>query len=82
MLDTFRPGNRLVCPLFADPGVRIRARATTTSDLVRQTDNETLIAISKTTGADGYTWFNVTEGWVRSDVIFFEQNTCRDIPEE
>ncbi|MBI5957987.1 MAG: hypothetical protein HY866_04580 [Chloroflexi bacterium] len=80
VLDTMQPGNRLVCPLFADPGIRIREEPSTTSALVRETEDETLIAVRQTTGSDGFTWFDVGEGWIRSDVIFYENNTCENIP--
>lgn len=79
LLDTFTPGNRIVCPLFASPGISIRAEATTGSERVRQTEDETLIAEYDFIGADGYRWFFVGEGWIRSDVIFFENNTCEGI---
>lgn len=80
ILDTFIPGNRLICPLFARPGISIREEPSTSSARVRQTDEETLIAQSETTGRDGFRWFYVGEGWIRSDVIFFEINTCRGLP--
>jgi hypothetical protein len=79
LLDTFTPGNRIVCPLFASPGISIRAEATTGSERVRQTEDETLIAEYDFIGVDGYRWFFVGEGWIRSDVIFFENNTCEGI---
>jgi hypothetical protein len=82
VLDTFQAGNRVVCPLFADPGINIRALPTTGSDIVRQTDDERPIAVSDTIGEDGYRWFNVREGWIRSDIIFFEINACEGLPRE
>jgi hypothetical protein len=80
VLDIIQPGTQLVCALFADPGIRIRAAASTDSELVRQTEDETLIAVSKTVDSAGNTWFDITEGWVRSDVIYHEQAACAPIP--
>lgn len=80
VIDSFSAGNRIVCPLFADPGVSIRERPTTNSDRVRQTEDEVLVAEYETTGDDGFRWFNVGEGWIRADVIFFELNTCVGLP--
>jgi hypothetical protein len=82
VLDTLDPGRRFVCPLFADPGIRIRSEPDTNSELVRQTDDETLVAFSTVEDDAGNTWFNVGEGYIRSDVIFYEQNPCDEIPEE
>lgn len=80
IVDTFRPGNRLVCPLFANPGMTIRTEPTTSSAPVRRTADEVLIAQSQVRGGDGYIWFNIQEGWIRSDVIFYELNTCEGLP--
>lgn len=81
LLDTIRPGNRNVCPLFTDPGDRVRARPTVNSDLVLEADGEVLIAVAQTVGDDGFIWFDVRVGWIRQDVVFYENNTCEDIPE-
>lgn len=80
VLDTIVPGTKLVCGLFAEPGIRIRSEPTTNSELVRTTEQETLIAVSQLKDSAGYTWFDVTEGYVRSDVIFHEQKACQPIP--
>lgn len=82
LLDTLVPGRRFVCALFADEGTRIREEPDTNSELVRQTFDETLVAFSTVDDDSGNRWFNVGEGYIRSDVIFFEQNPCNDIPEE
>jgi hypothetical protein len=81
VLDTITPGTRLVCALFADPGIRVRSEPSANSELVRQTEDEVVIALAKTVDSAGYTWFDIGEGWIRSDVIFFEQNACARIPE-
>jgi hypothetical protein len=81
LLDTLVAGRQFVCPLFADPGIRIRSEPDTNSELVRQTDEETLVAFNTTSDDSGNTWFNVGEGYIRSDVIYYEQNPCDDIPE-
>lgn len=82
VLDTLEAGTRIVCTLFADPGIRIREEPATNSAIVRETDDEGLVALSTTTDSGGFVWFNVGEGWVRSDVIYYEQNACADLPEE
>jgi hypothetical protein len=81
-LDTLDAGTRLVCVLFADPGIRIRQEPATDSPVVRETGDENVIALSTTTDAGGNVWFNVGEGFIRSDVIFYEQNACAGIPED
>ncbi len=80
LLDGVRPGHILTCMLYADPGTRIRAEATTTSDIVRTTDEENLIAWGRFTDSAGYDWFDIGEGWIRSDVIYHEYNACQGIP--
>lgn len=80
VLDTIDAGRIPVCALFASPGIRIREEATTNSPVVRQTTDEVFVATRKTTDSNGYVWFDVGEGWIRSDVIYYENNSCRDVP--
>ena len=80
LLDTIQPGSKLVCALFASSGIRIREQPSTSSPVVRQTEREVLVATRKTTDSANYVWFDVGEGWIRSDVIFYENNACAGLP--
>ena len=81
LLDEVRPGNRNVCPIFTDPGDRIRSRPTVNSELVGETGDSVYIAVAQTIGEDGFVWFDIRDGWMRSDIVFYEVNTCENLPE-
>jgi hypothetical protein len=80
ILDTLQPGRKPVCALFADPGIRIRERPDASSAVVRETGEETLVATRQAVDSTNYTWFDVGEGWIRSDVIYHENTSCASLP--
>lgn len=80
-LDTLQPGRTYVCPLWPDPGTRIREEASTSSPIVRATteDDFILVAYEALRDANGYLWYRVDGGFIRSDVVWHEQSSCASI---
>jgi hypothetical protein len=85
--DTMVASDVTFCFVFAPNGVNLRDKASTSGGVVIKIDSddengEVLTADYGTEDGNGAVWFHVIEydAFVRQDVVFFDNNSCGNLP--
>lgn len=79
ILNTLVAGTDVVCGLYAEAGTPIYTHPSTDAEIVRTTDEEDLIAMARQQN-DALIWFEVAGGYVNTDDVDHDYNSCLPLP--